>query len=132
MRAQDKLATYGHPDKARKRVAYEEDDGTFYDLGRKKWQQMSASDLLEVSGLLRRGCWPARKLENLTHIEIDPDRLSGTPTIRDRRVAAKSVAELADSGPEGVQILREEYDLEDDQITDAQRWWKEARSLIAA
>lgn len=132
MGAQDKLGTYGHPDKAKRRVAFKEDDGTYYDLGRKKWQQMDAQDLGEISKLLRRGGWPARRLENLAHIEIDPDRLSGTPTIRGRRVAAKSVAELADSGPEGAAILREEYDLDDDQIQDAQRWWKEARSLVAA
>jgi uncharacterized protein (DUF433 family) len=93
---------------------------------------MDASGLGKITGLLRRGGWPARNLENLTHIEIDPDRLSGTPTIRDRRVAAKSVAELAESGPEGVAILHEEYDLEDDQITDARRWWEEARRLVAA
>jgi uncharacterized protein (DUF433 family) len=93
---------------------------------------MDAQDLGKFSALLRRGGWPARNLENLSHIEIDPDRLSGTPTIRNRRVAAKGVAELADSGKEGLSILREEYDLEDDQIQDAQRWWKEARRLVAA
>ena len=105
MRAQDKLATYQHPSKKKSRVAFKDEDGTYYDLGRKKWQQMDASDLEKITGLLRRGGWPARKLEDLTHIEIDPDRLSGTPTIKDRRVAAKSVAELADSGPEGMTIL---------------------------
>jgi uncharacterized protein (DUF433 family) len=130
--AQDKLRTYGRKGKSKRRVAYKEADGTLYDLGLKKWQQMDARDLGQISALLRRGGWPARELETLTHIEIDPDRLSGTPTIKERRVAAKSVAELADSGPEGVAILREEYDLEVDQIADAQRWWKEARRLVAA
>lgn len=131
-RAQDKLRTYGRQGKKKRRIAYEENDGTLYDLGLKKWQQMDASGLGKITALLRRGGWPARNLEDLAHIEIDPDRLSGTPTIKDRRVAAKSVAELADSGPEGMTILRDEYDLEDDQIKDAQRWWKEARRLVAA
>lgn len=132
MNAQGKLGTYGPKGKPKRRVAYKDDDGTYYDLGLKKWQQMDARGLGEISSLLRRGGWPARNLENLNHIEIDPDRLSGTPTIRGRRVAAKGVAELADSGDEGVEILRSEYDLRDDQIEDAQRWWGEARRLVAA
>jgi uncharacterized protein (DUF433 family) len=132
MNAQDKLGTYGRKGKSKRRVAYKDDDGTYYDLGLKKWQQMDAQGLGKISRLLRRGGWPARNLENLKHIEIDPDRLSGTPTIRGRRVAAKGVAELADSGKEGREILRLEYDLKDPQIQDAQRWWGEARRLVAA
>lgn len=131
--AKDKLGTYsvggkkGKPKK--RRVAYEDEEGV-YDLGRKKWQQMDARDLGRISGLLRRGGWAARKLKNLKHIEVDPDRLSGTPTIKGRRVAAKGVAELADSGSVGVQVLREEYDLDKDQIRDAQKWWGEARKVL--
>lgn len=128
--AKDKLGTYGKKGVARKRVAFEDKEGV-YDLGRKKWQQMDASDLGRISALLRRGGWAASKIKGLQYIEVDPDRLSGTPTIKGRRVAARSVAELADSGKAGFQILREEYDLKPAQITDAQRWWGEARRLAA-
>jgi uncharacterized protein (DUF433 family) len=129
--AKDKLGTYGKTGKSKRRVAYQDDEGV-YDLGQKKWQQMEASDLGRISGLLRRGGWAARKLKGLRFIEVDPDRLSGTPTIKGRRVAAKGVAELADSGTVGVQVLREEYDLSKGEIRDAQRWWEEARRLAAA
>ena len=129
--AKDKLGTYGKKGKAKRRVAYKDAEGV-YDLGQKKWQQMDASDLGRISGLLRRGGWAARNLPRLKYIEVDPDRLSGTPTIKGRRVAAKGVAELADSGSVGVQVLREEYDLSNGEIRDAQRWWKEARTLVAA
>lgn len=133
--AKTALGTYsvgGAKDKPKKRRIAYRDGEIVYDLGKKKWQRMDARDLGQISGLLRRGGWAARKLLGLKHIEVDPDRLSGTPTIKGRRVSAKSVAELADSGSVGVQILREEYDLQKDQIRDAQRWWKEARSLAAA
>jgi uncharacterized protein (DUF433 family)/DNA-binding transcriptional MerR regulator len=129
--ASGKIGTYGKKGVRRKRVAYKDKEGV-YDLGKKGWQQMDASDLGRISALLRRGGWAASKIKGLQHIEVDPDRLSGTPTIKGRRVAARSVAELADSGQPGIQILREEYDLKMPQIKDAQRWWKEARRLAAA
>lgn|SRR6185295_3521546 len=126
--AQDKLRTYGT--KKRRRVLFRDEDAA-YDLGNRGWQQMDARDLKTVSDLLKRGGWPARKLKDLRYVEVNPDRLSGTPTIKGRRVAAKAVAELADSGKTGIQILRDEYELGDSQINDAQRWWKEARRLAA-
>jgi uncharacterized protein (DUF433 family) len=129
--AQAKLGTYGAKGKAKRRVAYADDEGV-YDLGHKKWQQMDASDLGRISGLLRRGGWAARKLKGLRYIEVNPDRLSGTPTIKDRRVAARSVAELAEQGKAGFDLLRHEYDLGEGQINDAQRWWREASKLAAA
>lgn len=127
--AQDRLGTYGDPEKE-VRIVYEDEDAT-YDIGKRGWQQMEASDLDRISGLLRRGGWAARKLKNLRYIEVNPDRLSGTPTIKDRRVAARSVAELADQGKTGVHLLRDEYDLGEGQIRDAQRWWHEASRLAA-
>ena len=130
-RAKDKLGTYGKKGHPKRRVAFKDKDAV-YDLGKKGWQQMDATDLGRISSLLHRGGWAARNLKDLRYIEVDPDRLSGTPTIKGRRVAAKGVAELADTGSEGVQILRDEYDLAKDQIRDAQRWWKEARRLVAA
>jgi hypothetical protein len=37
------------------------------------------------------------------------------------------VAELADE-PDGVEMLHEDYDLDDEQIDDARRWWNATRS----
>jgi uncharacterized protein (DUF433 family) len=126
--AQDKLGTYGT--KKKRRVLFKDDEAA-YDLGNLGWQQMDARDLKKVSGLLMRGGWAARNLKNLRFIEVNPDRLSGTPTIKGRRVAAKAAAELADSGKAGIRVLRDEYELSEAQINDAQRWWKEARRLAA-
>jgi len=128
--AQEKLGTYGRAGTGKRRVAYADREGV-YDLGRKKWQQMDSSDLGRISGLLRRGGWAARKLTGLRYIEVNPDRLSGTPTIKDRRIAARSVAELAEQGKAGIGLLRNEYDLGKGQINDAQRWWREASRLAA-
>jgi DNA-binding transcriptional MerR regulator/uncharacterized protein (DUF433 family) len=85
----------------------------------------------EVTSDLRRGGWAARSLRDLSHIEVDPDRLSGRPTIRGRRVAAEDVAciALVEGGRED---LHEGYDLSDDEIDDAVRWWNEVTEYEAA
>lgn len=92
-------------------------------------------DLVEIASDLRRGGWAARQVSGLRHIEVDPDRLSGRPTIAGRRVAAEDVARLADR-PGGRDILNAEYDLTDEQIDDAVRWWRAvseygSKSLVA-
>lgn len=79
-------------------------------------------DLRAVRRYLHRGGWAARGMPDLEHIEVDPDRLSGRPTIRGQRVAAEDVARLA-STADGVQSLREGYGLTDAEIIDARRWW---------
>lgn len=124
---QANLGTYGKGKD--RRVAFKDKDAA-YDLGKRGWQQMDARDLKRISGLLRRGGWAARHLKNLRHIEVDPDRLSGVPTIKGRRVSARAVAELAEV-PGGASTLKQEYDLTTGQINDASRWWKEAKKLAA-
>jgi DNA-binding transcriptional MerR regulator/uncharacterized protein (DUF433 family) len=84
---------------------------------------LTYGDLQDIAGLLRRGGWAIRELPNVQHIEVDPDRLSGRPTIRDRRLAASKVAELARSGFPGLRVLREDYELDRPEIEDAVRWW---------
>lgn len=79
-------------------------------------------DLVEIATELRHGGWAVRKMADLRHIEVNPDRLSGRPAIAGRRVPAEDVARLAEQ-PGGYAILRDEYDLEDEQIEDARRWW---------
>jgi uncharacterized protein (DUF433 family) len=83
---------------------------------------VNPGDLVRVVSDLRRGGWAVRSLPGLEHIEVDPDRLSGRPTIKGRRVSAENVAQLANS-EEGRETLREDYDLDDAQIDDALKWW---------
>ena len=96
-----------------------------YELGPHGWQQVEHTTVNpeRVVADLRRGGWAVRDLPDLKHVNVDPDYLSGRPTIRGRRVPVSLVAELAaeDDGPE---ILREDYDLTAEQIDDAVRWWK--------
>jgi len=61
---------------------------------------------------------------------VDPDRLSGRPTIRGRRIAAEDVAEIA-AARGGTATLREDYELDEAEIADARRWWREVRRLEA-
>lgn len=80
-------------------------------------------DLEGIATDLRRGGWAARDIPDLEHIEVDPDRFSGRPVIRDHRVPAEHVARIAQR-PGGRETLREDYDLTDEQINDALRWWQ--------
>jgi len=79
-------------------------------------------DLVEVVSELRRGGWAARSLPGLSHIEVDPDRLSGRPVIRGKRVPAELAARMAET-PQGADVLRHDYGLTGDEIEDARRWW---------
>lgn len=112
--------------RGRARVIAEETDA-LYDLGRRGWQQMADAriteeDLDRVADLLGRGGWAARDLD-LRHVEVDPNRLSGRPAIRGRRVPAPKVARLAKTRA-GLLSLVEDYELTAEEIRDAERWWE--------
>ena len=96
-----------------------------FELGPHGWQlvEHTAVNPERVAADLRRGGWAARELPGLLHINVDPDFLSGRPTIKGRRVPVALVAELA-TEEDGQAILREDYDLSPEQIKDAVRWWK--------
>ncbi len=103
-----------------------------YDVGQKGWQQVVNPDNLRViADQLRRGGWAVRSVPDLEHIEVDPDRLSGRPTIKGRRVPAAKVAAMATTD-EGREILTEDYELTKEEIDDARRWWKATKDLVAA
>jgi uncharacterized protein (DUF433 family)/DNA-binding transcriptional MerR regulator len=78
--------------------------------------------LQDISGLLRQGGWAVLEHPYIRHIQVDPDRLSGRPTIRDRRVAVSKVAQLAKTGFPGLRVLRADYELDRQEIEDAIRW----------
>lgn len=88
-------------------------------------------ELEPIRTMLRHGGWAARELPDLRHIEVDPDRMSGRPVIAGTRIPAEDVGRLAQR-PDGRRILREDYGLTDDQIDDADRWWRTVEAYEAA
>jgi len=87
--------------------------------------------LQSVADDLRRGGWAVRDMPHLKHIEVDPSRLSGRPTIKGRRVPAEDVARLA-LEPSGEEALRTGYDLLPAEIKDAVDWWRKVQEFQAA
>jgi uncharacterized protein (DUF433 family)/DNA-binding transcriptional MerR regulator len=95
------------------------------DIGRGSGAQAwlpTLGEVTEVSQWLRHGGWVIRQHPEITHIEVDPDRLSGRPTIRGRRVPVDLVAELA-RVEGGEETLRDGYDLSSDEVRDAVAWF---------
>jgi uncharacterized protein (DUF433 family)/DNA-binding transcriptional MerR regulator len=88
-------------------------------------------DLKAVRAALERGGWVALRNPR-EHIQVDPERLSGRPTIRGRRVPTELVAHIAANGPIGRDVLREEYDLTDAEIEDAVGYERDIEAAIAA
>lgn len=113
------------------RVALHEDD-LAYDVSRQVGQTfLSFVELQSINQLLRRGGWALRDLPNVTRIEVDPDRLSGRPTIRDRRIPAEKVARIAQL-PGGLRVLASDYDITKREAEDATSWYQRAVELAAA
>lgn len=96
------------------------------DIGRDHGDQavLRYSTLEAVSELLRRGGWAIREHPDITHIEVDPERISGAPSIRGTRIFATQVAHLAEEGYSGLRILREDYELSQAEIRDAALWYQ--------
>jgi uncharacterized protein (DUF433 family)/DNA-binding transcriptional MerR regulator len=131
------LATTGGPAARHRRLVLRDNtdgrDHTF-DIGRGSGQQaylLTPEDLQDITAQLRRGGWVLRGLPQVTHIEVDPDRLSGRPTIRGRRIPAEKVALLAASH-DGRQVLRSDYKLTEREIDDAVAWYTAVSNYEAA
>jgi len=104
------------------------------DIGRAEGDQIMLPDLWSlraITGWLRRGGWALREHPEIENVEVDPDRLSGRPTIRDRRVPAEKVALLAET-KNGRIALRADYQLSARQIEDAVRWYRTVSEYEAA
>jgi uncharacterized protein (DUF433 family) len=87
-------------------------------------------DLKEIRQALSRGGWVSLKNPRL-HIEIDPERLSGEPVIKGRRLSTQRVASLA-AEPEGRRELEEDFRLSGDEIDDAVGYERDIAELVAA
>lgn len=116
----------------RARLALEEGE-QLYDISHAKGQQTELrwEDLQALASLLRRGGWVLRDNDQITHIEVDPEKLSGKPSILGRRLAAADVAVIAMS-PNGHNILLDDYELAPVEIKDAVDWWRLVSEVAAA
>lgn len=115
-----------------RREVFVHERGGMYDAAKKgRPGVLELVDLKRIVGDLQRGGWAVRELPDLRHIEVHPDRLSGRPAIRGRRIAADEVAEMATT-KSGLTLLREDYDLSDEEIDDARRWWAAVQRFDAA
>jgi uncharacterized protein (DUF433 family) len=106
-------------------------DGDYVSLDRPAHNVIGGTlvNLKVIREALRKGGWVA--IENpREHIEVDPDRHSGTPVIRGRRIPTSLVASLA-ATDEGRAVLREDYDLSDDEIDDAVGYERDLARLAA-
>ncbi|MBB4661574.1 DUF433 domain-containing protein [Conexibacter arvalis] len=86
--------------------------------------------LRKIRDALSRGGWVALESPR-DHIEVDPQRHSGVPVIRGRRIPTSLVASLA-STDGGREALRDEYGLTDGEIDDAVGYEHDIAAAIAA
>jgi uncharacterized protein (DUF433 family)/DNA-binding transcriptional MerR regulator len=91
--------------------------------------QETLLNLTEIQQALGRGGWAAIKHPR-EHIEVDPDRHSGTPVIRGRRLPTSLVAAIA-SAKDGRTTLREDYGLSKAEIDDAVGYEHDVAELAA-
>jgi uncharacterized protein (DUF433 family) len=103
----------------------------FYDAAKALHGVLKVETVKRIALDLNRGGWAVRELPDLQHIEVNPDRLSGRPTIRGLRVPADLVGEMAKT-PGGRTVLRKDYELSPAQIRDAARWWQTVQTFEAA
>jgi uncharacterized protein (DUF433 family) len=87
-------------------------------------------NLKEIRQALSRGGWVSLRNPRL-HIEIDPERHSGEPVIKGRRLSTNRVARLA-AEPDGRIALRKDYELSDAEIDDAIGYERDVAELVAA
>lgn len=83
-----------------------------------------------IGSALADGGWASVE-ESLTRIAVDPAVMSGTPTIRGRRIAAMFVGKMAET-PSGREILETDYELSEEEIDEGRRWRAKALEYAAA
>lgn len=86
-------------------------------------------NLKEIREALSRGGWVSLKTPR-DHIEVDPERHSGEPVVKGRRLSTQRVAALADE-PKGRKTLHEDFNLSDAEIDDAVGYERDLAALAA-
>lgn len=81
----------------------------------------------QARDMLRRGGWLAEKLR-LNRVEVDPEKLGGSPTLRGRRWPLDRVAQIA-SDQAGRELLIEDYGLDQRDVDESLRWVEAAAAL---
>lgn len=87
-------------------------------------------DLTLIAKALGRGGWVSIDKPR-DHVEVDPERHSGVPVVRGRRVATSLVAAIA-SEDGGRATLREDFELSEAEIDDAVGYEADLAKLVAA
>jgi uncharacterized protein (DUF433 family) len=87
-------------------------------------------DLKAVRQALERGGWVSLETDR-KHIAVDPEWLSGRPTVRGHRIATETVAELA-TREEGMDLLRADFGLTEEEISEAVSYEEDVRKAVAA
>lgn len=88
------------------------------------------SGLRAIGSALADGGWASVE-ESLTRIAVDPAVMSGTPTIRGRRITAMFVGNMAETSS-GREILATDYELSEEEIDEGRRWRAKALEYAAA
>jgi len=87
-------------------------------------------DLRRVRDALRHGGWVALNTQRKS-IEVDPEKLSGLPIVRGHRLPTTVVAEVAKEA-DGIETLRSEYGLSENEIAETLDYEADVREAIAA
>lgn len=113
-------------------VVIKRSDGFYFSAAMVEHEVIAGTliDLKRVRQALERGGWVA--LNNpREHIEVNPQRLSGAPSVRGRRITTETVARLA-TRREGLELLHDDFELTDEEIDDAVGYEREVREALAA
>lgn len=86
--------------------------------------------LKKIRQALAQGGWVSLKNPRL-HVEVNPERQSGEPVVKGRRLSTQRVASLA-AEPEGRTELEEDFQLSGAEIDDAVGYEREIAELVAA
>ena len=114
-------------------IVMHEGDDILVDVSDRPQHQVAEGTFLSLTDVrqaLERGGWVAFANPR-DHIQVNPDRLSGRPTIRNRRVPTAMVAELAERDA-GRVLLRTEFGLTDEEIEDAVEYEADVAQALAA
>jgi uncharacterized protein (DUF433 family)/DNA-binding transcriptional MerR regulator len=105
--------------------------GRYLSVDRPEHEVIGATllNLKVIRDALGRGGWVAIKNPR-EHIEVDPDRHSGSPVVRGRRVPTSLVAAIA-GGKGGRVVLRTDYKLSNAEIDDAVGYEADLAQLVA-